>query len=117
MGIGNTRTGLSAKDICSIVIIAVGCVVGCDNVWRVYWCSCCGVAVVPREDFPPLTLIQPATKEMHDFIKELRGKVAIGVVGGSDLVKIQEQMGHDGMELGTFHKLHIHRSNSGLEMP
>jgi len=34
-----------------------------------------------------------ATKEMHEFLKELRKKVAIGLVGGSDLAKIQEQMG------------------------
>jgi len=44
------------------------------------------------------TLTKPrnnATNEMHEFIKELRQKVAVGVVGGSDLSKIQEQMGKD----------------------
>ena len=32
---------------------------------------------------------------MTAFMKELRGKVAIGVVGGSDTVKIKEQLGDD----------------------
>ncbi len=32
---------------------------------------------------------------MTAFMKELRGKVAIGVVGGSDTVKIKEQLGED----------------------
>lgn len=32
---------------------------------------------------------------MTQFIKDLRGKVTIGVVGGSDTVKIQEQLGPD----------------------
>jgi len=44
------------------------------------------------------TLTKPrnvATEDMHAFIKELKNKVAVGVVGGSDLAKIQEQMGHD----------------------
>ena len=30
---------------------------------------------------------------MEDFIGDLRKKVVIAVVGGSDLVKIKEQMG------------------------
>jgi phosphomannomutase len=34
-----------------------------------------------------------ATQEIHDFIKKLREKVVVGVVGGSDLVKQEEQMG------------------------
>jgi len=38
---------------------------------------------------------QVITKEMTDFIDELRKKVVVGVVGGSDLVKIKEQMGGD----------------------
>jgi len=44
------------------------------------------------------TLTKPrggATAEMHQLIKELSERVAIGVVGGSDLVKIQEQMGKE----------------------
>ena len=32
---------------------------------------------------------------MTAFMKELRGKVAIGVVGGSDTTKIKEQLGDD----------------------
>jgi len=35
----------------------------------------------------------PATQEMKDLIQELRKKVSVGVVGGSDLKKIQEQLG------------------------
>ena len=29
---------------------------------------------------------------MHDFLKDLRKKVTVGLVGGSDLAKIKEQM-------------------------
>eukprot|EP01111_Echinosteliopsis_oligospora_P002783 TRINITY_DN1430_c0_g1_i1.p1 TRINITY_DN1430_c0_g1~~TRINITY_DN1430_c0_g1_i1.p1 ORF type:complete len:272 (-),score=56.29 TRINITY_DN1430_c0_g1_i1:33-770(-) len=36
-----------------------------------------------------------ATQDVHDFIKKLREKVTIGIVGGSDLKKIKEQMGDD----------------------
>lgn len=43
-----------------------------------------GTLTAPRED---------ATEEMHLFLKELKKKVTIGIVGGSDLVKQQEQMG------------------------
>lgn len=42
------------------------------------------------------TLTEPrdeAKAEMVDFLQKLRSKVVIGVVGGSDLVKQQEQMG------------------------
>jgi len=35
------------------------------------------------------------TDEMRVFMDELRTKVVVGVVGGSDLVKIKEQMGGD----------------------
>ena len=38
---------------------------------------------------------QEVTAEMTAFMKELRGKVAIGVVGGSDTTKIKEQLGDD----------------------
>ena len=31
---------------------------------------------------------------MHEFLKALRGKITIGIVGGSDLAKQQEQMGN-----------------------
>ena len=34
-----------------------------------------------------------ATNEINEFIAKLRSKVVVGVVGGSDLVKQQEQMG------------------------
>ncbi|KAG2423113.1 hypothetical protein HXX76_002337 [Chlamydomonas incerta] len=37
-----------------------------------------------------------ATKEMLDFMQELRKKVKVGIVGGSDLHKIAEQLG-DGL--------------------
>lgn len=37
---------------------------------------------------------------MDDFLQKLRQKVKIGVVGGSDFEKVQEQLGSDG-------KLHI----------
>lgn len=40
-----------------------------------------------------LICTQVITKEMESFIGDLRNKVVIAVVGGSDLVKIKEQMG------------------------
>jgi hypothetical protein len=39
---------------------------------------------------------------MHNFLKELRQKVSIGLVGGSDLAKMQEQMGKTGISLPSF---------------
>jgi len=44
---------------------------------------------------PCLPLTQEVTPEMTQFMKDLRGKVTIGVVGGSDTPKIQEQLGPD----------------------
>jgi phosphomannomutase len=35
------------------------------------------------------------TVEMKEFLGRLRSKVTVGIVGGSDLVKQQEQMGKD----------------------
>ena len=35
------------------------------------------------------------TTDMKDFLTRLRTKVTVGIVGGSDLVKQQEQMGKD----------------------
>lgn len=45
-----------------------------------------------RSDFWKM---QTATQEIKDFLQQLRGKVTVGIVGGSDLVKQKEQMGHD----------------------
>ena len=36
--------------------------------------------------------MQKASLEMLDLLKELRKKMAIGFVGGSDLVKITDQL-------------------------
>ncbi|KAJ8094663.1 Phosphomannomutase 1 [Marasmius tenuissimus] len=45
----------------------------------------------------PLTLArQPAQPEVIEVLKELRKKVVIGFVGGSDLVKISEQLSVNG---------------------
>ncbi|XP_043945537.1 phosphomannomutase 2 isoform X1 [Protopterus annectens] len=38
---------------------------------------------------------QKAIPEMHAFLKKLRNNVKVGVVGGSDLDKIKEQLGED----------------------
>lgn len=38
------------------------------------------------------------TPEMLQFMKQLREHVTVGVVGGSDLVKISEQLGKSGFE-------------------
>jgi phosphomannomutase len=43
-----------------------------------------GTLTVPRGD---------ATTEVTDFLQTLRSKVTVGIVGGSDLVKQEEQMG------------------------
>ena len=37
------------------------------------------------------------THEMFEFLLRLKQKVVIGLVGGSDLVKIEEQMNHQGV--------------------
>jgi hypothetical protein len=34
---------------------------------------------------------------MVEYVQELKKKVLVGIVGGSDLKKIQEQLGGDGM--------------------
>lgn len=42
------------------------------------------------------TLTEPraeASAETHAFLQELKGKITVGIVGGSDLVKQQEQLG------------------------
>ena len=36
------------------------------------------------------------TKDMDCFLQKLRQKIKIGVVGGSDFEKVQEQLGDDG---------------------
>ncbi|KAJ7305712.1 hypothetical protein JRQ81_010078 [Phrynocephalus forsythii] len=41
---------------------------------------------------------QKITPEMADFLQALRTKVKVGVVGGSDFEKIQEQLGEDVVE-------------------
>ncbi|XP_047568608.1 phosphomannomutase 2 isoform X6 [Lutra lutra] len=41
---------------------------------------------------------QKITKEMDGFLQDLRQKIKIGVVGGSDFEKVQEQLGKDVVE-------------------
>ncbi|OQU81079.1 hypothetical protein SORBI_3006G008200 [Sorghum bicolor] len=41
---------------------------------------------------------KPVTPEMLEFMRQLRQHVALGVVGGSDLAKITEQLGKSGLE-------------------
>ena len=51
------------------------------------------------------TLSEPrkeATKETLDFLERLRERVLIGVVGGSDLKKQQEQLGADCLDRFDF---------------
>lgn len=38
---------------------------------------------------------QKATPEMLEFLQKLKSRIRVGVVGGSDLCKIQEQLGDD----------------------
>ncbi len=56
-----------------------------------------GTLTVPRNVRVSMTIvtIQRATPEMKQFLKELKDRVVIGVVGGSDLVKAKEQLGDD----------------------
>ena len=42
---------------------------------------------------------QKVTKDIKEFLKDLRTKVKIGVVGGSDFDKIAEQLGSDSQDL------------------
>ncbi|KPP76077.1 hypothetical protein Z043_104610, partial [Scleropages formosus] len=42
-----------------------------------------------------LTLDKRVTPEMEEFLAQLRHKVRVGVVGGSDYSKIKEQLGDD----------------------
>ncbi|KAF3666991.1 hypothetical protein FXO37_10229 [Capsicum annuum] len=58
----------------------------------------CGSIVYPSEFtnssfVPSLNVYQVSTPEMLKFMQELRKVVTVGVVGGSDLVKISEQLG------------------------
>lgn len=41
-------------------------------------------------------VFQVATQEMIDFLQKLKQKCYVGIVGGSDLTKIAEQMGSNG---------------------
>lgn len=43
-------------------------------------------------------LTQVIAQEMKDFLQTLKQKVVVAVVGGSDLVKIKEQMGGESCE-------------------
>ncbi len=44
-----------------------------------------------------LTLHQSISRDMLTLLEQLRQKVAIGFVGGSDLAKQQEQIGAQGI--------------------
>lgn len=46
--------------------------------------------------------IQTATAEMLSFLKELRSKIIIGMVGGSDLKKQREQLGEGVLDMFDF---------------
>ena len=43
-----------------------------------------------------LLFSQHVTQDMEQFLQRLRARVRVGVVGGSDLNKIKEQLGEDG---------------------
>ena len=43
--------------------------------------------------------LQVITPEMKEFLLDLKKKVVIGIVGGSDYDKMQEQMGGDDSKL------------------
>mmetsp|Transcript_21777 Transcript_21777/g.51394 ORF Transcript_21777/g.51394 Transcript_21777/m.51394 type:complete len:199 (+) Transcript_21777:106-702(+) len=50
-----------------------------------------------------------ATPEMMDFLKQLRQKITVGIVGGSDLPKQEEQLGK-----GIVSEVHYNFSQNGL---
>eukprot|EP01024_Parvocaulis_polyphysoides_P024610 TRINITY_DN2250_c0_g1_i2.p2 TRINITY_DN2250_c0_g1~~TRINITY_DN2250_c0_g1_i2.p2 ORF type:complete len:244 (-),score=58.84 TRINITY_DN2250_c0_g1_i2:201-932(-) len=49
-----------------------------------------GTLTVPRKK---------AEQDMLDFLQELKKEVTVGIVGGSDLVKIKEQLGDNALEV------------------
>ncbi|KAJ1392619.1 Phosphomannomutase, partial [Sesbania bispinosa] len=54
-----------------------------------------GTLTAPRKvSISPGTKDTVATPEMLEFMQELRKVVTVGVVGGSDLIKISEQLGN-----------------------
>jgi phosphomannomutase len=54
--------------------------------------------------------LQSASPAMLDLLQQLRHKVAIGFVGGSDLAKQQEQLGSTGVNgMPRFHRVDISR--------
>lgn len=55
---------------------------------------------LPPSSLPSFSLPSPQviTSEMKEFLLHLKEKAVIGIVGGSDLVKMEEQMGGDGGE-------------------
>lgn len=50
-----------------------------------------------------------ASREMKEFLTRLRTKTTVGIIGGSDLVKQQEQMGHN-----IIHEVDYSFSENGL---
>ena len=59
-----------------------------------------GTLTIPRGE---------ATPEMMDFLKQLRQKITVGIVGGSDLPKQEEQLGK-----GIVSEVHYNFSQNGL---
>jgi len=48
-----------------------------------------------------MIFVQVITPEMKQFMLDLKKKVVIGIVGGSDYDKMQEQMGGDDGKLSS----------------
>lgn len=57
-------------------------------------CNC--IAAIYLSTVVSLVCFQPVTAEVATFIEKLKTRVRVGVVGGSDLIKIKEQLGDDG---------------------
>uniref|UniRef100_A0A673ZWG4 Phosphomannomutase n=1 Tax=Salmo trutta TaxID=8032 RepID=A0A673ZWG4_SALTR len=77
------EAGLACTSVYRRVPACPGRVLACTNVcWRVLTCT--GV-------------FQRVTPGMEDFLQRLRRRVRVGVVGGSDFIKIKEQLGDDEM--------------------
>ena len=58
---------------------------------RCFMLCCCFLTLMSL-----LLCSQHVTADMGQFLQRLRARVRVGVVGGSDLDKIKEQLGEDG---------------------
>jgi len=84
---GTRRDGDRDRDILSLVTLQLSSYAHrLLEIWAIVLFDMDGTLTKPRD---------AVTEETKKMLTELRGKMSIGLVGGSDLAKIQEQMGID----------------------